>query len=525
MLKKQLEETWMALKAKQPYYKDYLDEISISGLRGLDKLTIRFPYSVSVIAGANAAGKSTILFAAGCAYRVPGAGVKDHVPSTFFPRFTPQNQLNAQDQKPNCVIRYGYRYSGERFDMEWRAAPNWSRSFLGRKQPGKKTAERQPSRQVYLRRLRDLSNPAELQNAQQSARTNMEKEDVPARLLTIAQRLLRTEYLQLSILKSGKRDYLFAQKRRGTENGVAYSEFHMSAGERAVLRLTMDIAELTDALVLIDEIDTGLHPGLQQQLMLELQRLAVRNNLQIIVTTHSVAVLDCVPPEGRIFIERSEDGAFVRPPYRDIIERALYGDSIRKFSVLCEDDVAEGVTRGIFDHIAAKLNLRHSDLVIERDTGKDEFIGHIRTLGRAKVLDGFIFILDGDARNLAANLTAELMKFGVGQEPLFLPGVDAPEKWIWEKLKARVAAYEPQLGLAGGALGDMLTNLESVYEGALGKPGDIPKERFIALTDKLARTPSELARIVGKTESERKDDASLVDLIDSLERAVRRWQE
>lgn len=38
--------------------------------------------------------------------------------------------------------------------------------------------------------------------------------------------------------------------------------------------------------------------------MLELQRIALRNDLQVVVTTHSPVVLDSVPPEGRIFLER-----------------------------------------------------------------------------------------------------------------------------------------------------------------------------------------------------------------------------
>jgi len=53
-----------------------------------------------------------------------------------------------------------------------------------------------------------------------------------------------------------------------------YSEFHMASGERAVLRLSIDISNLENALVLIDEVEAGLHPNIQRLLMLELQRLA-----------------------------------------------------------------------------------------------------------------------------------------------------------------------------------------------------------------------------------------------------------
>jgi predicted ATP-binding protein involved in virulence len=42
----------------------------------------------------------------------------------------------------------------------------------------------------------------------------------------------------------------------------------MSSGERAILRISKDISGLHDALILIDEVDTGLHPYTQQQVML-----------------------------------------------------------------------------------------------------------------------------------------------------------------------------------------------------------------------------------------------------------------
>ena len=34
----------------------------------------------------------------------------------------------------------------------------------------------------------------------------------------------------------------------------------MSSGERTILRISKDISQLENALVLIDEVETGLHP-------------------------------------------------------------------------------------------------------------------------------------------------------------------------------------------------------------------------------------------------------------------------
>ena len=100
-------------------------------------------------------------------------------------------------------------------------------------------------------------------------------------------------------LSIGRQNLLFAEQ----DLGPKYSELHMAAGERAILRIAQDVGQMQDALVLIDEVEAGLHPWLQELLMIELQQLALRNNLQVIVTTHSPVVLDTVPANGRIFLD------------------------------------------------------------------------------------------------------------------------------------------------------------------------------------------------------------------------------
>jgi len=217
----------------------------------------------------------------------------------------------------------------------------------------------------------------------------------------------------------------------------SYSEFHMASGERAVLRLSIDISNLENALVLIDEVEAGLHPNIQRLLMLELQRLALRRNLQIIVTSHSPVVLDSVPSEARIFLERDEVSAEVRrlPAYRDIFQKALYGQSSEKLSILCEDEIAEHFILGVLDYLTVKMHLRHDDFTIGRNTGRGEFGAHIRTLGKFQKLENFVFVLDGDAKSEEAKLKQVGLDYESKIEPLFLPGNGSPEEWIWRTIE------------------------------------------------------------------------------------------
>ncbi len=198
----------------------------------------------------------------------------------------------------------------------------------------------------------------------------------------------------------------------------------MSSGERTILRVSKAISRLENALVLIDEIETGLHPYTQQQMMLELQRIALRRRLQIIVATHSAVVLDSVPPEARIFLDRDPGSADVRrvPAYRDIFQKALYGQSLDRLSILCEDDVSERLIGGALDVLNVRTGLRHQDVFVGRNTGQGEFPAHVRALGKFGKLHDFLFVLDGDADQMADRLRSVGESQGHWVDPLVLPG-------------------------------------------------------------------------------------------------------
>jgi len=71
-----------------------------------------------------------------------------------------------------------------------------------------------------------------------------------------------------------------------------------------------------------------------------------------------------------VFLERDEASAEVRrlPAYRDIFQKALYGQSSEKLSILCEDEIAERFILGVLDYLTVKMHLRHDDFIIGRNT-------------------------------------------------------------------------------------------------------------------------------------------------------------
>ena len=91
----------------------------------------------------------------------------------------------------------------------------------------------------------------------------------------------------------------------------------LSDGQRAVLALAADLAWrmaqgnphlenplMSEAIVLIDEVELHLHPSWQQRILIDLQRTFP--NTQFIVSTHSPQVLTTVDPEHIVELTRED---------------------------------------------------------------------------------------------------------------------------------------------------------------------------------------------------------------------------
>ena len=167
-----------------------------------------------------------------------------------------------------------------------------------------------------------------------------------------------------------------------------------------------------------------------------------------------------------------------------------------------------------------ELGLRHEDIVVGRNTGRDEFPSHVRTLGKFGKLADFVLVLDGDSRAMENRLKAVAEEYGHSLKPLFLPGDASPEQWLWDILRARPEDYADTFGLAVVDMDAMTARLMNLCEGAV-QQRDAAKAAMGIFADEIQRTVPEIARIVGRSEAKRN---AIPECVLMLKEQIGRWR-
>jgi AAA15 family ATPase/GTPase len=125
----------------------------------------------------------------------------------------------------------------------------------------------------------------------------------------------------------------------GRDGQISYSEFHFGAGESSVIRMVSEIeVGPPNALVLIEEIENGLHPVAVRRMVEYLVEVAKRRSIQSIFTTHSEDALMPLPSEA---IWSSIDGKVRQGRVSIEALRAITGRIDQRMAVFVEDAFAK----------------------------------------------------------------------------------------------------------------------------------------------------------------------------------------
>ncbi|MGU3547096.1 ATP-dependent nuclease [Methylobacterium sp. A52T] len=322
-------------KVKKRSFAHYLMEIKLANVRAFkgQKITLDFP--VTAIIGTNGGGKSTILGAAALAYKA----VK---PGDFFPKSNVSDNSMADWRIEYELIDRSVDKSGTIARNARFVSAKWRREYLIDRDvvvvPIQRTvpASEQPRYKRFIGIYKEEGAVIE---------------ELSSDIRRRAGAVLGKNLKGYSVAKLKKEDNVYLML--GMQNENDYSQFHFGAGEASVIEMISSIEQAPDqALILIEEIENGLHPVATEKMTEYLIDVAKRKKSQIIFTTHSEYALKKLPPNA---IWACIDGQAYQGKLSIDSLRAIKGLVEKQIAVFVEDDFAKDLLEEALRQIDSRL--------------------------------------------------------------------------------------------------------------------------------------------------------------------------
>ncbi|HEV2640220.1 MAG TPA: AAA family ATPase [Actinocrinis sp.] len=307
-------------KVSSGNYGSYLRRVTLKKIRGFEDRVVSFDFPVTAIVGPNGGGKTTVLGAAGLAYR-------SVAPGHYFAK---SGHYDASMK--DWVIEYEL--------IEKRLNPRLpvQRTASFRQLKWKRTAVERTVVRFGVSRTVPATERRDLVKATGSNFIAKSEVALSQPVVKGVERILGKEMSgcnRLSIDIQG-RATLFAAKNA---DGNEYSEFHFGAGEASVIRIVSAIEEAPDgAMILIEEIENGLHPVATRRMVEYLIEVASRKSCQVIFTTHSNDALEPLPSKA---IWAAYNGEVLQGKLDIKALRTITGQIEAKLAIFVEDQFAE----------------------------------------------------------------------------------------------------------------------------------------------------------------------------------------
>jgi len=431
----------LAFKWQTPYFDQKLSSISFNevGLRGVKDINIRFDYPITAIAGANGIGKTTILQLIACLYHNKD---KTHSPYRFsnskkaMPYYTFSDffiHFRGEEKSENAEINYTiFQTKKERTHTlkkgkkwnDYRLRPNRHCDFYG------------VSRVIPAHEFNTFKNTFS------SSGSSFTQERLSLQSTAMIRNILNKPLHSVDVNSSDK-IVNFKLNSINLDSGLSYSNFNMGAGEEVIIAMISRINELPNSsIVLIEELELGLHPKAQKVLMEKLFSIVYSKRLQLIFTTHSPFLFNAMPPQGKILLKKiNEKLEVIYAPSTSMAFSELVGEAPAELTVYVEDHIAKMMLQELFpSSLLKRINLV--------DVGSKENV--VRMVGshyRNPLLGKAVGIADGDLTQ--KELTNWYKKYVLKEGELFADvfernrekmfrkfiGTNAPEVYMLEKLK------------------------------------------------------------------------------------------
>ena len=392
----------LSIPDKAIKYPRFFNSIRFEQFRHISNVELKFVNPITVISGSNCSGKTTALMAIACSHyhfmrRNVVNGTWERTKWGDLMRFT-SHDVQLMDWTYYVTYRDGVFHSPEKRGQHKRTG-KWN--GVAKKEGQIGTPASDPNgRKVYLIDLNRITPGRHL------SRTNYMKAR-GASTTDLANKRLVNAYVsyvfektyQVKSFFSAADSQLYAYLGRDH-----YSSFNTASGEDVILAMLTDIVNAEEnSLILIDEIEMGLHPKLQRRLMDVLYRISRIQKKQFIITTHSYAILDSVLPESRLYIDNCNGNFRVidNIPTKEVLTR-MDSERFPVLSIYVEDSVSKRIVMEAIKQINT-TNPGFARLLTVVEIGSaDKTYSYFVNRRAIGLIDHFerraICVLDGDMR-------------------------------------------------------------------------------------------------------------------------------
>jgi hypothetical protein len=403
-----------------------IDAPSGRGLRGIRKIHVDFGFPVTFLSGQNGSGKSTLLSLAALAFH----GIPGHSPATAkrytgagtlrFGYYTFQDFFHiGPGDTPVSDVRIQWSFAGAPDVTVTKQTDKWMRY------------ERRPKRPVEFLGLSRAVPAIELPSLRNqfgfAAKATATPLSDEARL-RLGQ-ILGRPYPSAEVLNGSRH----AIRRSAREGG--YTSFNMGTGEDALIGLLAKLEAVPEgALVVIEELETGLHPAAQQKATRALVEIAAARKLQVIGSTHSHHVLDQLPRLARLLLIREGDShRSISAPSTQLALSEISEASECELLVLCEDEFAAALIRRMLSKaLRRRVSVRSCG---PKNELAQQAQSHLRLAERARCLilwDGDVLTSECERYISQAQVRYPLPSSSTRLSWAQLPGGTCPELWALE---------------------------------------------------------------------------------------------
>lgn len=394
-------------------YNNYLRSMNLLHLRAYRDCRISFDFPVTALVGPNGGGKSTVLGAAA---------------------------LIHGEVKPRQYFAKGGVYDGSM--VAWRIeydlidngkqivrTASYPKSKWNRDAVDRKILTFGVTRTVPATERKDLSSVIG-GSFKGFGETLLSKETIQAVVRILGKEA--EKYLLVAGDRAGTKQ-LYAAR---TPGGDAYSEFHFGAGEASVIRIVGAIEEGPDnSLIVIEEIENGLHPVATKRLVEYLIDVARRKSCQIIFTTHSNDALDPLPDEG---VWACANGGVTQGKLDVGTLRTLTGEVQASLAIFVEDSFGEYMALAAYREYARLVGVPLAGIEIHAVAGAS----NVRRLTMAHndnpaITFRALGVVDGDVPH-------ETME---DKYVFAFPGETHPELHVVRRVDEKLDTVAPRLAL------------------------------------------------------------------------------